>query len=95
MPKGAPVANDRNLAAEVRRLTLKKIQKILEDKDTHYSKEFHDQLLLKLAGSVLPRLTELTGEGGEKLLTQPILVKFIDCERSTDNRDTGGVQKVV
>lgn len=33
-------------------------------------KELHDALLLKLAGTVLPRLTEVTGEDGAPVVIQ-------------------------
>lgn len=59
--------NDRKLAAEVRTLTLKKIKALFEmprvDMNTHDG-ELHDEILVKLAGSVLPRLNEVTGEDG-------------------------------
>ncbi|MCK9370769.1 hypothetical protein M0R04_12740 [Candidatus Dojkabacteria bacterium] len=67
----APIANDRNLGAEVRRLTLGKIKKVLEDEDNSiYGKEFQQALILRLAGTVLPRLNELTGEGGGSVVIQ-------------------------
>lgn len=53
--------NDRELAGEVRTLTLKEIKKALMNSDDD---EFKKQLLLRLAGSILPRLNEVTGENG-------------------------------
>lgn len=44
--------NDRELAAEVRTLTLKEIKKSLLGKD----EEFKKAVILRLAGSILPRL---------------------------------------
>ena len=68
---GAPSVQDRNLSKEVRRLTLQKIKTILErpvvemnDKD----KDLHDAILIKLAGTVLPRLNEHTGEDGDVIM---------------------------
>lgn len=64
-----PILNDRKLAADVRRLALTEIQSILNGKSKKkYSKEFTNQLLLKLAGSVLPRLNEHTGADGAALV---------------------------
>jgi len=57
--------NDRVLASDIRKLTLKKIEKILlDDKYEKHSKSFQEQLILKLAGTVLPRLQEHTGDDG-------------------------------
>ncbi len=51
---GGKTVNDRKLAAEIRGLALKKIKVILKGKES----EFQRQILLRLAGSVLPRLKE-------------------------------------
>lgn len=61
---GAPTMNDRALAAEVRRLSLTEIKNILKQSEMT---EFKKQVLLKLAPSLLPRLNEHTGEGGEPI----------------------------
>jgi len=58
--------NDRNLAANVRTTSLNLILKYLDGKDEKYKKE----LLLRLAGTVLPRLTEHTGEDGQPIIVQ-------------------------
>ena len=60
--------NDRVLAGEVRTLTLNAIKKYLVGDD----EDFKKQLLLRLSGSILPRLNEITGADGEALPT-PIL----------------------
>ena len=53
---------DRELSAKVRRVSLKKILKLLESKDFNKEQtQFHNALLLKMAGSLLPRLNEVTG----------------------------------
>lgn len=53
--------NDRELAGEVRTLALQEIKKVLSGKN---NEKFKQELILKLAGSILPRLNEVTGEGG-------------------------------
>src|SRR5262245_21560656 len=60
---GGKSYQDRVLAAEVRRLSLQEIKKVLEGKDTEYKK----QLVLKLASTVLPRLNEHAGPEGEPI----------------------------
>jgi hypothetical protein len=57
---GGKSLQDRKQAAEVRRLALAEIEKVLLGDDCDYKK----QLVLKLAGTVLPRLNEHTGEDG-------------------------------
>lgn len=65
--------NDRKLASEVRQITLKKIKKLFElESLSDKERELHDALLIRLAGSVLPRLNELTGEDGEAVKLQLI-----------------------
>lgn len=64
----APIAPDRQLAAEVRRMALGKIKSLLEMGAAQMSDreiQLHDKILEKLAGTVLPRLNEITGEDGE------------------------------
>lgn len=56
-------SNDRELGARVRRLTLKQIEKILLGTDEAYKKE----VIMKLAPSILPRINEHSGEGGEPM----------------------------
>lgn len=52
--------NDRELAARVRTLTLKEIEKTLKGQDS----EFKKAVILKLSTNILPRLNEHSGEGG-------------------------------
>ncbi len=52
----APKYTDRILAQEVRSLTLKKIRDVLQPE--YQDKEFQKAIILRLAGSVLPRLRE-------------------------------------
>lgn len=61
--QGGKTLNDRKLAAEVRTLSLKEMKKVLED-DSEDNKDYKKQLVLKLAATVLPRLTEISGPDG-------------------------------
>ena len=61
--------NDRELAGNVRGLALKHLQTILSD--TYKDKKFQKEIISRLAPTLLPRLNELTGEGG-----QPLFGKF-------------------
>jgi len=60
--------NDRKLASEVRTLSLRAIKAALNGKDADFKK----QLLLRLAPTVLPRITEFSGEDGG-----PMIVKLV------------------
>lgn len=68
---GGKSLNDRKLAARVRSLSLIKIAEILErpvvkmDADDY---KLYKDILVKLAGTVLPRLQEHTGEDGGELI---------------------------
>jgi hypothetical protein len=63
----------RELAGEVRDLTLKEIRAILVDKENEkYSKDFRQQVILKLAGNVLPRINEHSGTDGGPIQFTPI-----------------------
>lgn len=59
--------NDRKLAATIRTKLLKECDKILDGDDEAAKKE----LLLKMCTTLLPRLNEHSGEGGE-----PIKISF-------------------
>jgi hypothetical protein len=62
-----PIKPDMELQREVRRLTLRKIKSILEaDNDDEFTKA----VILKLAGTVLPRINEVTGEDGGPMIFQ-------------------------
>ena len=60
---------DRELASEVRSLTLNEIKKVLKGKD----KKFKKELILRMSTSILPRLNELTGPEGN-----PIEIKGVE-----------------
>ena len=55
---------DRELAASVRILALNEIEKVLKQKKMD---DFKKAVLLRLAGTVLPRLNEVSGADGEPL----------------------------
>jgi len=77
---GAPTIVDRELSKEVRRLTLDKIKDILEQpivKMKHDDYDLYKAVLIKLAGTALPRLNEHSGEGGGPISFKQILDK---CE---------------
>lgn len=59
---------DRKLAADVRSLILKELLKIFQTPFVQMSdseKELRDKILIKLAGTILPRYTEVTGINNE------------------------------
>lgn len=67
---GGKSLNDRKLAAKVRTLALNEIFKCLSIPRIDMSASEYDlykAILIKLAGAVLPKLDEITGEDGEKL----------------------------
>lgn len=74
-----PISNDRKLAAEVRRMGLGKIKRLFEKQGieplSDREQEMHDQLLLRMAPNLLPRLTEITGEDGERLFAPSAIEK--------------------
>ena len=61
--QGGKSLQDRELAASVRTLTLQEIEKILKNPKS----KLYAPVLIKLAGSVLPRLNEHTGADGKEL----------------------------
>ena len=66
--QGGKSLQDRELGAEVRQLTLQECRKYLK----RGKGKMYEAVLLKLAGQVLPRLNEHTGEGGKDLFPEPI-----------------------
>ena len=69
--------NDRELAAEVRTLALNQIKAALLTKDEKFE-AFKQAVILRLAGSVLPRLNELTGENGGPIQISEVKIKFVN-----------------
>lgn len=61
--QGGKTSNDRELAARVRTLTLKECEKALLKRKG----KLYEAVLLKLAGSVLPRLNEHSGPEGKPI----------------------------
>lgn len=67
---GGKSLQDRKLSAAVRSLALTKIKELLEMPPVKMSADDYDlykAVLVKLSGSVLPRLTEVSGEDGEPI----------------------------
>jgi hypothetical protein len=58
--QGGKSFQDRELAARVRTLSLTEIEHVLKNR----KHKLYGPVLIKLAGSVLPRLNEHTGEDG-------------------------------
>jgi hypothetical protein len=75
---GGKTLNDRKLAADIRKLALTKIKKILKGEDS----DFQRQILLRLASSVLPRLKE-TEENGN-----PLKILYFDPAFAPTNKQT-------
>jgi hypothetical protein len=77
----------RELSGKVRNKALNIIGDILEDK-IDYGPEFKKALLLRLAGSILPRLQEISGpDGGD--IPLPLLGGLSNNERNSNqgNKD--------
>lgn len=66
--QGGKSMQDRELAARVRSLTLEECERQLLKKKGR----LYEAVLLRLAGSVLPRLNEHTGEDGGAITFTPI-----------------------
>lgn len=87
----APVANDRKLAANVRRLALLEVEKILLGEDEVAKKE----MVFKLAPNLMPRLHEGAGDNGEiiiQTITGTQIIKDNDSKVQDENKpaDSGG-----
>lgn len=69
MAKAGPKQTvSRTLTGHVRTLVLKEIESVLKGKDEEYKR----QLILRLSGSILPRLNEVSGEDGGPIKVQNI-----------------------
>lgn len=69
--QGGKSLQDRELAARVRKLTLEKIEALFllpQVKMTNDDYELYKAVLIRLAGSVLPRLNEVSGNDGEPIV---------------------------
>ena len=60
------VFNDRERSSEVRNLALERVMQILK----RGKGKFYEAILIRLAGTLLPRLNELTGENGGPLVIE-------------------------
>ena len=79
--QGGKSFQDRELAARVRTLTLHECEKaLLKGKGKLY-----EAVLLKLAGTVLPRLNEVTGEDG-----RPLSISFDNSFNATARQTEAG-----
>ena len=68
MAAGGQIKSDRNTATLLRRITLKQSIKVMESNPkTPEDIRFKQALHLKLAGNVLPRIQEVSGEGGDPI----------------------------
>lgn len=60
------VFNERERSAEVRNLALERVRQVL----IRGKGKFYEAILIRLAGTLLPRLNELTGENGGPLIIE-------------------------
>lgn len=70
--QGGKSFQDRELAASVRTLALTEIERVLKRRKG----KLYEAVLIKLAGSVLPRLNEHTGENGGPIEVKTVAVSF-------------------
>ncbi len=77
---------DRELGGKVRTLTLEQIYKVLMGEMYAHDTAFKKQLLLKLAGNILPRLNEHTGAEGEALFPKPIM-ELSNVSKNNSNKE--------
>lgn len=73
--KGGKSFADRELAAKVRTLALSEIEKALKNKK---NKRLYEAILVKLAGTVLPRINEHGGIDGDPIIAQIIGMKIVN-----------------
>lgn len=71
--KGGKSFQDRELASKVRTKTLNDIHEVLTNPAVAETwSDYKKQLVLKLSGSILPRLNEVTGENGGAIQIQGV-----------------------
>ena len=73
---GGKSLNDRQKAADVRSLALSEIYTVLQTGQTVGNKDLYRAVLIRLAGAVLPRLNEHTGEDGERLFPDGLFADY-------------------
>ena len=65
------IKSDRERSAKLRRITLDESIKVMESTPTdNEARRFKEALHLRLAGNLLPRINEHTGENGESIKHQ-------------------------
>ena len=85
----APLKQNRELSDKVRKLAMTEYVLAIEDIEHKvYSKDFRNQLLLKLAGTVLPRINEMVGEDGEIL--QILVKQYGDTDKGNTTSQVSG-----
>ncbi len=66
--QGGKSFQDRELAARVRTRALEQLEMVLDDNpEVQNWSEYKKQILSKMSTTILPRLNEHTGEGGEPI----------------------------
>ncbi len=64
----SPTKYNKERGHELRAKTLDILIDIIDDKDnTKWGKDYRKQIILKLSGTILPRLNEVSGENGTPL----------------------------
>lgn len=84
--QGGKSMQDRELAARVRTLTLTEIEKVLKNS----KHKLYGAVLVKLAGSVLPRLNEHAGVDGKELPVPIFQVNALPTNHS--NKESNGAE---
>ncbi len=84
---GGKSLQDRKLAAEVRRLALKEIKQILENKE---DKELFKSVIIRLSSTVLPKLNEISGPDGEPL---PLLGGLSNGKNNESDKQTTSTEE--
>lgn len=80
--RGTPF-NDRELAGKVRTLALGEIEKILKYKK---NKRLYEAVIIRLSGSILPRLNEVSGPDGTP-------IPLLDVLHHNSNPQDSGVKE--
>lgn len=88
--RGGKSLNDRKLASDVRKLSLTLIQSYLQyDGKDKKKVEYKQQLLLRLAPNLLPKLNEHSGVDGEPISVSLISFDDYNTEQSETGQDEG------
>ena len=87
-----PIKTDRIKGANVRRLILSEVERLFEKEPETLSADeatLKRELLLRMAPNTIPRLTEVTGEGGGPIRTISQLIKELDGTGTTESEVEG------